>query len=260
MFFDLKCLPDRVEEAVQRVVEQIQSAASSCFDTAALSKAAAPAGPGPNAAATNTTKKPGAPKGNYHSTTRATLLSFIVVLLMEWLVCLVFELNPAVGGQPPLGSEGAWKTTLWSRIDALLERLYRGAIQIWNLQRVLCKKRDALSHTRLIDVVLESPLFASHVVAAGGGDDTEGGSIARRRSSVVEPTLPGSEPVTTAAATLLYDRFWALATAKIRSQIALAVSGSPFIKGCLVDGYPKLRNLLLSTCSRLQVMIQLLRV
>lgn len=50
-------------------------------------------------------------------------------------------------------------------MDSLLERLFRASIQVWNLQRVLCKKRDPLSYARLVDVVLASPAYAVHTIA-----------------------------------------------------------------------------------------------
>lgn len=60
MFFDLRCLPERVEDAVQRVVEQVHAAATTCFDMNALAKST------PTPAASTTAagaRKPGSAKG-----------------------------------------------------------------------------------------------------------------------------------------------------------------------------------------------------
>jgi hypothetical protein len=152
-------------------------------------------------------------------------------------------------GQPPLGAEGAWKSVLWQRLDQLLERLFRSAVQIWNLQRVLCKKRDALSHTRLIDVVLNSGTLVLPVSVASSEDGESEWPPAR---ASVLPAAAGNDDDINTSSNVLFERFWGAVTSKIRTQVALSVASSTFVRDCLVEQYPKLRTMLLNACMRLQ--------
>ncbi len=51
----------------------------------------------------------------------------------------------------------------------------------------------------------------------------------------------------------LFERFWVAVTGRVRTQVTTVLGASPFLKDALVDGYSKLRTLLLSACQRLQV-------
>jgi hypothetical protein len=51
----------------------------------------------------------------------------------------------------------------------------------------------------------------------------------------------------------LFEKFWVTVTARVRAQITTAFGASAFLKDALVEGYSKLRTLMLSTCQRLQV-------
>lgn len=64
MFFDLRCLPERVEEALSRVIESVQSTAAAAFDVSTLAKTVGNpvASPG-TAAASTSVRKPGNAKG-----------------------------------------------------------------------------------------------------------------------------------------------------------------------------------------------------
>ena len=171
------------------------------------------------------------------------------------------------GGAPPLGSESAWKSALWTRIDSLLERLYRGAIQIWNLQRVLSKKRDPLTHTRLLDAIAGSTAYTTylshgHHGATAGGEGADASAddpaLAEASGSAVGAAWPpkrasGKLTLGTEVENVLFERFWGTVTAKVRTQLSLALSSSTFLRDALVEGFPKLRALLLSTCNRIQV-------
>jgi hypothetical protein len=156
-------------------------------------------------------------------------------------------------GQPPLGSEGAWKSGLWQRLDQLLERLFRSAVQIWNLQRVLCKKRDALTHVRLIDVVLDSVLFALPTVVAASDDGENEWPPSRKSDALTSAMIiSGKDDDSGTSSNVLFERFWGAVTGKLRTQVTLAVGSSTFVRDCLVEQYPKLRTMLLNTCMRLQ--------
>ncbi len=43
---------------------------------------------------------------------------------------------------------------LWSKLGAVLEQLHAAAVAVWHVQRVLAKKRDPLTHTLFLDVIM----------------------------------------------------------------------------------------------------------
>lgn len=105
------------------------------------------------------------------------------------------------------------------RLTTARDNRYRAAVQAWHLQRVLGKKRDPLTHKRLID-------------ALRVGSEAPGSG-----------SLPPSH---------VFRRFWSAAAEELRAAVAEAVDGNSFLRNTLVDEYPRLRSLLLTTLARLQ--------
>ena len=71
-------------------------------------------------------------------------------------------------GMPPASVAGSWRSALWAKLDGVAETFFVSALRIADLQRVLGKKRDPLSHT----------LFASTFdedTAAGAGAGGQNG-------------------------------------------------------------------------------------
>lgn len=87
--------------------------------------------------------------------------------------------------------------------------------------------------------------------AGGGGEegDPQGASVGS-----VWPPRSHSSP--SDGSNALFERYWGIVTAKLRTQLSLAVTSSSFLRDCLVEGFPKLRGLLISSCNRLQVPYQ----
>ncbi|KAL8137041.1 hypothetical protein V2J09_003042 [Rumex salicifolius] len=57
-------------------------------------------------------------------------------------------------GTPQLGSGSKAKEALWQRMAACMEQLHAIIVAVWNLQRVLSKKRDPFTHVLLLDEVI----------------------------------------------------------------------------------------------------------
>lgn len=61
--------------------------------------------------------------------------------------------------KPQKGEEKEWKNQLWSNISTFENTLRTWAIRMWNLGRVLSKKRDAVSHQCLGDLFTKEPVY-----------------------------------------------------------------------------------------------------
>lgn len=101
IFFELHCLPERVDAAIAHAVDTVKRAAGTAFDVAAL--AASVGGGG----ATGRAGDSGAAAGSSGPRSRGS------------------RLPGKLRGNltPPPGAAPAWRAALWSRVDALLERL-----------------------------------------------------------------------------------------------------------------------------------------
>ena len=99
----------------------------------------------------------------------------------------------------------AWKTQLWARLETLMETIAAKCAQVWQLHRVLSKKRDASSHV----------LFAEALNAGfkGDGDNT------------------------------LYAAFWARMLQGVVDQLLQGGERNTFVKGMLTAEYPRVRQL-----------------
>ena len=60
----------------------------------------------------------------------------------------------------PSGNMAAFRATLWSNLDSLLEGLHAHVVKVYHLQRLLCKKVDPLTHQAYISV-LDHPALVS---------------------------------------------------------------------------------------------------
>ena len=50
-------------------------------------------------------------------------------------------------GMPPASAAASWRASLWNKVDGMAEAFFAAACRIVELQRVLAKKRDPLTHT-----------------------------------------------------------------------------------------------------------------
>jgi hypothetical protein len=65
---------------------------------------------------------------------------------------------PGRAGGPPPGHMAAFRATLWASLDSLLDGLHGHVVQVYHLQRLLCKKVDPLTHQPYIASLPEPSL------------------------------------------------------------------------------------------------------
>lgn len=58
-------------------------------------------------------------------------------------------------GTPQIGGGAKAKEALWQRMGDCMDQLHSIVVAVWNLQRVLSKKRDPFTHVLLLDEVLQ---------------------------------------------------------------------------------------------------------
>lgn len=111
---------------------------------------------------------------------------------------------------PPQGAELEWMHELWRRVDAAMDGVHRHAMSVWHLQRVLAKKRDPLTQTLFLDVVVGK----------------------------------------TASTQALCDKFWAYFAKGMSEHLARAHAAAGFVSGALVKDFPRLIGALEGAVSR----------
>jgi len=111
---------------------------------------------------------------------------------------------------PPQGAEREWMHELWRRVDAAMDGVHRHAMSVWHLQRVLAKKRDPLTQTLFLDVVV--------------------GKAASTQA--------------------LCDKFWAYFAKGMSEHLARAHAAAGFVSGALVKDFPRLIGALEGAVSR----------
>ena len=111
---------------------------------------------------------------------------------------------------PPQGAEREWMRELWRRVDAAMDGVHRHAMSVWHLQRVLAKKRDPLTQTLFLDVVVGK----------------------------------------TASTQALCDKFWAYFAKGMSEHLARAHAAAGFVSGALVKDFPRLIGALEGAVSR----------
>jgi conserved oligomeric Golgi complex subunit 5 len=120
-----------------------------------------------------------------------------------------------VGGLQGAGTR--LQDVLWERLNEAFDSLWRSAVSIWHLERVLMKKRDPLTHELFIDVV-----------APPGGD----------RASALQRPL---------------DIFWKKTTSAISAAFrgAFVSQRGGLVRDAITSSYPRLAAMLESTCTRI---------
>jgi len=111
-------------------------------------------------------------------------------------------------GPTNANAAAAWKTALWGRLEMLIETIAAKCAQVWQLYRVLSKRRDVSTHT----------LFAE----------------------AFNPAFKGEND------TALYTSFWARLLQGVVDQLVQGGEKNTFVKGMLTAEYPRVRQLLLN--------------
>jgi len=116
---------------------------------------------------------------------------------------------------------------LWSRVEALEASIRTWSLRVWNLQRVLSKKRDPVSHVCFAELVYSAP--------------------GRRRAGPSSAREQGGPQVET-----VFEGFWHRMTGALHGEIEKAARAYPFVRSVLgVQDYPKLRALFRTLPARL---------
>uniref|UniRef100_A0A5B7BKL1 Conserved oligomeric Golgi complex subunit 5 n=1 Tax=Davidia involucrata TaxID=16924 RepID=A0A5B7BKL1_DAVIN len=68
-------------------------------------------------------------------------------------------------GTPQIGGGAKAKEALWQRLSTCMDQLHSIVVAVWNLQRVLSKKRDPFTHVLLLDEVMQEgdPMLTDRV-------------------------------------------------------------------------------------------------
>ena len=61
--------------------------------------------------------------------------------------------GPGKAAMPAPGNMASFRATLWNNLETLLDLVFNQTCEMVSLQRVLCKKRDAVSHTAFIELL-----------------------------------------------------------------------------------------------------------
>jgi len=185
-FFNLGILPSRVDASVDWVVSKVAEEAKNSLDVHLI----------PETLKFLKTAKPGDK------------------------VDLRIKKNPSGRIKPPPGEEGEWKDALMKRVEALEASIAKWSLRVWNLERVLKKKRDPVTHVCFSDVIIEA-----HSLSEGSGGRNSSGKRRLRPESV-------------------YERYWRLATQALHGEIEKAARSYPFLRRVLgSQEYPSLRRM-----------------
>ena len=138
------------------------------------------------------------------------------------------------GGGPQRGpskaNAGVWKTMLWSRMDGLMEALSGKACEVWTLQRVLCRKRDAQTQQSFMELV--APSSPPPLAAASAGHIGDAAAAERERERERDARF--------------FRAFWARLWAAVSAALQAAAEHNQFVRGMLTQDIARLRALLFS--------------
>ncbi|XP_022783451.1 conserved oligomeric Golgi complex subunit 5-like isoform X3 [Stylophora pistillata] len=63
--------------------------------------------------------------------------------------------GPGRAAMPTPGNTAAWRATLWTRLEQLMDSIYSACGQVHHLQKVLAKKRDPVTHVCFVEELLK---------------------------------------------------------------------------------------------------------
>lgn len=107
--------------------------------------------------------------------------------------------NASRNGMPPVGAASGWRQLLWTRADGVGEAFYVACLRLADLQKVLTRKRDPLTHTlfaSLLQASTDAATLADGASARPVGDGAEADGAQR---------WPGSEPALLASSPMLFS-------------------------------------------------------
>lgn len=171
-FYHLQCLPERIESAVAWANSLLATEFKEALDIYFVAAQADP-----------TTFDPAQHASSMKSLSKKEMIQLSAQKLKA----------KGVIADPTGAKADAWKSALWSRVDTMIESFRTWALRIWNVQRVLCKKRDSVTHVLFSDLVGESTTFNTFWKKATSSLEAEV-SRALRTFSFVKNTLVSGYP------------------------------------------------------------------
>ena len=130
--------------------------------------------------------------------------------------------DTAQAGLDAIAGDPKWHAAVWSRVERVLERSLETAMQLWNLRRVLAKKRDAVSRQDFLRCVM----LGHEGVGGGGGVGGVGD-------------------------TALFDAWWVATAKAMRRSLETQLCASEPLAASLAARYPKLRRAARRTALRI---------
>jgi len=111
--------------------------------------------------------------------------------------------GPGKAAMPGPGNMAAFRATLWSNIDNLLDSLHSHMVKMFHLQRLLCKKVDPLTHQPYISA-LSTPSLVLHSWSKLTAMVKESLGAAQAKSNFVRQACEGEYP----KMVKLYNELW----------------------------------------------------
>jgi len=164
--------------------------------------------------------------------------------------------------KPPAGEEGEWREALWERVKAQETSIRTWSLRVWNLQRVLAKKRDPVTHICFADQVLHASQQRNAQQnnvngTANGNASASAASQAQQNSDTQgqdqqQLSSPSGIHKRRHRPETVYERYWRLMTQAVHGEIEKASRMYPFVRNELgVQRYPKLRAMFRALPGRL---------
>ena len=66
---------------------------------------------------------------------------------------------PGKASMPAPGNTAAFRATLWTNLEKLMDAVHAGCAQVQHLQKVLVKKRDPVTHVCFIDELAKAKVW-----------------------------------------------------------------------------------------------------
>ena len=207
VFFNLECLPEAVDNVLRGVIECITRSVVSSLDMRSIAREA------DKGVVTTTSSALAA--------ATATTLSGVVGLNTS------DRKNP----MPSSGRTKIWRRVLWGHFDdGVCEEIHKRSLQVWNLQRILYKKRDPITHMNFLELLKRDYSRQREGGEKDGQDKEEGKEDNKRKNN--DKNEMG----------VVYGKYWMLMTREL-SQTFLSTGRSfTFVKNILIREYPSFRE------------------
>ena len=203
VFFNLECLPGAVNNVLQEVIECIKNSVVTSLDARSIAREA--------------------DKGVIMSTTStaASTLSHVVGMSDN-------KNNP----MPANGRTKIWRRVLWTQFDDdVCEEIHKRSLQVWNLQRILCKKRDPITHMNFLELLKRDYKRKKMI----NEDDNDGGNDGGDKNNIANENDKGVMGI-------VYGKYWMSMTRELALTFLSTGRSFTFIKNVLITEYPSFRE------------------